>query len=143
MNSTLWIAIFTAIAAVVGQVLTGLKLLTERAKNNAEIVKLVAEANSASKHADTDAVRVVRDISEASAIMIVPLKNENRDLWVRVDSLEKEVQQLTLELRGKDRELHEEREFAARERRAFEDRMKALMQQHQVEMENLRKESGR
>lgn len=137
-----WPAIVTAVLAIAGQLFTFLKLQTEKQKNAAEIAAILAGAKTADKEADVDGIRVVKEISEATAVILVPLKNENRELWVRVDGLEEEVTALKRELRAKDEELHQERVKANQERRQYEERMTVLMSDHRAELARLRGEGS-
>lgn len=132
------IAILTAVAAVLAQVFTVMKLLSERAGRAAEVQRIIAQARATDKESDISGIRVVKEMSEATAVILAPLRSENRELWTRVDKMEAELDRLRGANRELTQELHDERANSTRERVQFETRMKALMAKHQADMERIK-----
>src|SRR5262245_5929247 len=121
-----------------------LKLRSDNEKNRAEIAKLLAEASKTHREENFVGISVVRDISEASAVLLVPLKQENKNLWDRVGTLEEKVDHLESQLDVAKREndvllrnLHEERDRNNRAQLLFEERQKEIMRQHKREMADM------
>lgn len=120
-------------ATAVGFVVGFLKLRAERAKLAAEARKADAEAEHASADTHLLGATVVKDISEAAAILVVPYRIENAELRQRLEKLEQKVEVLEVENRGKDEELR-------RERARFEERTKLLVAEYEAKLSELRKD---
>lgn len=131
----------TTAALGIGLLITLSRLKTEKSKTAAEAVKLIQEA----RKTQTEASFIgIKEISEAAAILVVPLKTENVDLRKevnelrdRVDALEEENRSMKAGMRRKDVELHEERQTRAMMQRAFEERTKALIEEYERDVREL------
>lgn len=122
----------------IGLLIALAKLSSERRKTSAEALSLIQAANKT--RVETSFVGI-KEISEAAAVLVVPLKTENVDLRrevnelrERVDLLEEERDQGHRERRALDMQLHEERQTRAMMQRAFEERTKALIEEYERQM---------
>lgn len=134
MNASNTAAYITALVSFMTTVAMFLKLKTDNDRSRAEITKLLADASKSQKEETFIGISVVRDISEASAVLLVPLKKENQSLWDRVSTLETKVDTLQGENDTLRRSLHEERDRNQRAQVLYEERQKEIMKQHQREM---------
>jgi DNA anti-recombination protein RmuC len=139
-------AYLTAIVSFLTAVGMFLKLRSDQAKSRAEVAQILASANKTDAERQFVGISVVKDISEAAAVIVVPLTAENRDLRTRVDTLERKVETLEEENDKLTKSLHQERDRNERQQESFEIRHKELINQHRQEMadmeERLRKNNG-
>lgn len=129
-----WVAPVVSLLAMLGTVIGGVvgvyRIRAEREKLSAEARKAEAEADKIQIDTGLEGARVVKDISEAAAILVVPYRVENAELRQRIERLEHQLAELRTEVTAKDEALRRER-AQSEERtqlliREYEDRIRAL-----------------
>lgn len=117
-----------------GGVAVGLaRIKAERAKLVAEARKTDAETNGVTVDTGLAGAKVIKDISEAAAVLVVPYRIENTELRERIEKLEDKVSRLEAENRGKDDELR-------KERMRFEERTQLLVMEYEAKIQALRRD---
>lgn len=129
------IAVIAALAAVASGVVTALVALTNikgtRKKTSAEADKIAAEASF-------QGASYVKDLSEAAASLVTPLRSENEKLQARIRLLEERVDELEKKEEDARRKLNRERELSDSSKDAFDTRLRGVMLSYQEEIRILK-----
>ncbi len=141
---TTWEIILTILATIVGS--TGVSGWFSVRATRKQLAALANKTDAETTKVHIDAqlapATVIKDISEAAALLVVPLTSENEKLRrekkerdERIQDLEDRVEILERENRLKDRTIHDERDKIARMTNMTESRIKELLSEL-VEMRN-------
>lgn len=125
------VAAVSAVAALSG---AGVMLFQARASKR----KTLAEAKQVEAVTGLEGAKVVKDISEAAAFLLVPYRTENEELRKRMTSLETEMSQVKEQYKQTLEQLHREREQAEMARIAMDSRTKELVQSYESRIAELK-----
>ncbi len=125
------IAPLSALAALAG---AGVMIYQARASKK----KIEAEAGNIKTVTGLEGAKVIKDISEAAAFLLVPYRTENEDLRTRMNKMESEMEQLKSQYNETLIQLHREREQAALAQRAYEERTKELVKSYEARISELK-----
>lgn len=125
------IAPLSALAAMAG---AGVMIYQARANKK----KIEADAGHVTAVTGLEGAKVIKDISEAAAFLLVPYRNENEDLRNRMGKMEADMSQLKSQYQETLEQLHREREQAAIDRQTAEDRTKDLVRSYENRINELK-----
>lgn len=132
------VSVLGGLVTVGGFLVGTARLRAERGKLAAETQKTEADTGKVYLDTGLEGARVIKDISEAAAILVVPYRAENAELRKRLDALENRVERLISEIREKDEALHRERQRAALAQEGFKERTKALTIEYESQIQTLK-----
>lgn len=132
------VSIVSAGAALSGAAVMVFQARANKKKLEADAKKTEAEAVNVTAVTGLEGAKVIKDISEAAAFLLVPYRTENEELRKRMNSLESEMSQVKEQYKLTLEQLHREREQAAIAQIAYEERTKDLVRSYEARISELK-----